>query len=391
MSWHGGSHTWLFFFILRGVLLLLLLLPLEAGEVVVVAAAKSAPKVEEEDFYEVLGLGKERDDASERDIKSAWRKLSKKHHPDLAGESQREVYQRIQRAYEVLGDRKKRKVYDILGLDGVKKIEQPQDQQQQQHMHSFFSFFGGGHQQQQVDRGKNEDLVLLVPLEDVYSGAAHTVKLSKTKICRTCRGTGARSKDHLVRCPHCNGEGRVLRRVQLAPGFIQQMEQPCAHCNGQGVFISEKCLMCKGKKTVRSTSSISIDIEQGIPDGHVLTYELEADQQPNQVPGDVLFTVVTASHPRFTRSDNDLTVTVVLTLKEALLGFSKSLTHLDGHVVELEQSGVTQHGERRKIAGEGMPKHHVPSERGDLHIIFEVEVPSLLTKAQKEALERAFG
>ncbi|RNF18332.1 heat shock protein DnaJ [Trypanosoma conorhini] len=354
------------------------------------AAAKSTPGAGEEDFYEVLGLGVERDDASERDIKSAWRKLSKRHHPDLAGESQREVYQRIQRAYEVLGDRRKRKVYDILGLDGVRKIEQPQDQQQQQ-MSAFFSFFGGGQPQQQADRGKNEEFLLLVPLEDIYSGAAHTVKLVKRKICRACRGTGARSKDHLLRCPHCDGEGRIMRRVQLMPGFVQQMEQPCHHCSGSGAIISEKCPMCNGVKTVRSASAISIDIEQGTPDGHILTYELEADQQPNQVPGDVVFTVATAPHPRFIRSNDDLTVTVTLTLKEALLGFSKTITHLDGHLVQLKASQVTQHGERRKISGEGMPKHHVPSERGDLHVIYEVELPSQLTAAQQEGLRRALG
>ncbi|RNF11732.1 heat shock protein DnaJ [Trypanosoma rangeli] len=384
MPWGRRCSTPLLLCFLLSVWVALLLNPRQA------AAAKPTPGAGEEDFYEVLGLGKERDDASERDIKSSWRKLSKKHHPDHAGESQREVYQRIQRAYEVLGDRKKRKIYDILGLDGVKKFEQPQDQQQQ-HMHPFFSFFGGGQQNHQADRGKNEELLLQVPLEDVYSGAAHTVKLAKSKICRACRGTGARSKEHLLRCPHCNGEGRILRRVQFVPGFVQQMEHPCPHCSGGGVIISEKCTTCKGVKTVRSTSAISIDIERGTPDGHVLTYELEADQQPNQVPGDVVFTVVTASHPRFIRSDNDLTVTVVLTLKEALLGFSKRLTHLDGHLVELKESGITQHGERRKIAGEGMPKHHVPSERGDLHVIYEVGLPSLLTAAQEEALRRAFG
>nr|CCD16647.1 unnamed protein product [Trypanosoma congolense IL3000] len=352
---------------------------------------------EEEDFYEILGLEKEREDASERDIKSSWRKLSKKHHPDLAGESQRVRYQRIQRAYEVLGDRRKRKIYDILGVEGLKKYERPDEGQRMNQgiFSTFFSFVGGSGGN---DRGEDEEVTLLVPLEDMYNGAAHTVRMPRMKICRKCRGTGAKSKEDYQQCPYCRGSGRMVRRVQIVPGFVQQVEHVCDHCEGRGRVIKKVCPVCGGHRVVQGTSSISIDIEQGTPDKHKLTYELEADQKPNQVPGDIVFTITTLPHPRFVRvssgkpdKPDGLATTVELTLREALLGFNKTLEHLDGRVLSLTETGITKHGAVRRYAGEGMPRHHVPSERGSLRVVYEVHLPTSLTEEQRRVIEQALG
>lgn len=353
------------------------------ASVVLLITSTASFAAADEDYYAILGLSTAGEDATEREIKSAWRQLSKKHHPDVSGEADREAYQRIQRAYEVLGDRRKRKVYDILGVEGLKKLEQPQQQQQQ---HPFMQLFGG---KAQSDRGEDMNLVLQISLEDVYSGVDHSVRFSKTKICRVCRGTGAKSPKHIVRCPHCRGVGRILSRVQLAPGFIQQVEQLCGHCKGSGTHVSAKCPTCKGLSVVRGDVTISVDIEAGIPEGHVLTYELEANQEPGRVPGDVLVTVVTAPHPRFERRGIDLHLTMKLTLKEALLGFEKIVPHLAGRTVVIDEEQPVHHASVRRIAGEGMPKHHVPSERGDLVITYEVEFPVVLTEAQREGLEKA--
>lgn len=354
-------------------------------------AVEALLRLPEDDFYGVLGLGDAREDATERDIKSAFRGLSKKYHPDVAAtesESYRLVYQRVQRAYEVLGDRRKRKVYDILGLEGVKKLEQPQQQQQ---MNPFSVFFGDGGGGGAADRGKDMELLMVVPLEDMYRGAAHTFKFEKRKICSACKGTGARTAEDLVRCPHCQGRGRILRRVQIAPGFVQQMEQACPQCQGKGTHIAHMCPVCRGKTVRPGEAVLSVDIEEGLPEGHVLTYELEADQTPGQVPGDVLLTVVSAPHSQFRRSGNDLYTNVTLTLKEALLGFEKTLTHLDGHEVELHRDAVTQYAQQVRIAGEGMPRHHVPSEHGDLYVTYNVELPTGVTAEQRAMLEQHFA
>lgn len=361
---------------------MLILFHLSGQEVITRAAAAAE---EEEDFYAVLGLTAQRDDATERDIKSAWRKLSKMHHPDVSGETQRAVYQRIQRAYEILGDRRKRKIYDILGLEGVKKLEQPNQPQQQQH--PLFQLFGGHGGMQQSDRGPDVSMLLIVSLEDAYTGADHAVSFSKKKICRACRGSGARSAKDVTKCPHCNGAGVLLRRVQLAPGFVQQMEQPCGHCGGKGKHIAHRCPACKGQLVGDATVTISVDVEAGTPEGHMLNFELEADQEPGRVPGDVLLTVVTAPHKTFTRKGDDLYMTQRLTLTEALLGFRRTFRHLGGHEVTLASTVVTQPGTVRAVAGEGMPRLHIPSEKGVLYVTYVVELPEALTEEQHQALK----
>ncbi|GET89205.1 chaperone protein DNAJ, putative [Leishmania tarentolae] len=351
-------------------------------------AVKDLLQLPEDDFYALLGLGEAREDATERDIKNAFRRLSKKYHPDVATgdqDSYRLVYQRVQRAYEILGDRRKRKIYDILGIDGVTKLEKPQQQQM-----NLFDFFGVG-QQADAQRGKDMELLMVVPLEDIYRGAAHTSRFAKRKICRACKGTGARNGKDVVRCPRCQGRGRLVQRVQIAPGFVQQAEQVCPSCQGKGTHVAHMCPVCRGKMVLLGEAVLSVDIEEGLPEGHVLTYELEADQVPGQVPGDVLLTVVSAPHPVFNRSGNDLYANVSITLKEALLGFEKTLKHLDGHDVELHWDGVMQNTQQVRIEGEGMPRHHVPSERGDLYITYNVLLPEALTEEQRALFQEHFA
>eukprot|EP00796_Vickermania_ingenoplastis_P013408 gene13408-9225_t len=346
-------------------------------------AALAAPPpatIEDLDYYAVLGLEDKREDATEREIKTAWRKLSKKHHPDIAGEEARVLYQTIQRAYEVLGDRRKRKIYDILGEDGLKNADKPQPSQE---MNWMFQAFGGA--PGMAGAGSNMELVLVVPLEDMYSGGGHTVTFQKTKICRACRGSGAKSQKHVHTCTHCGGKGRVLQNVQLAPGFVTRMEQECQRCAGTGKIVTMKCPVCSGKKMVRGTAKISVDIEAGMTEGHQIVYELEADQHPGQVPGDVLV-LVDAPHPTFERKGLNLYTNITLTLKEALLGFAKSFPHLDGHMVHVESTGVTQHLHVEVVAEEGMPRHHVPSEKGNLLVTYIIAFPDQLSDEQKQVV-----
>ena len=345
------------------------------------------------DHYETLGLGQERDEAAERDIKAAWRKLSKQYHPDLAGETSREYYQRIQRAYEVLGDRKKRKIYDIRGEDGVKQMERPD--QGQGAMDPFLQMFGfggggGGGGNNKVNRGQNVHMVMMVTLEDLYNGAAHTVKLSKQKICKKCRGTGAATKADYVVCNECRGSGQTIERVQLFPGFEQQVQGVCKKCSGKGKMVGKKCDTCNGKKVLRGEHTLGVDIEQGTPDNFELVYEMEGDQNPEEIPGDVVFVISSKAHDTFTRTGSDLTMKLTLSLSEALLGFVKTIVHMDGHDLEVHEDDPVQYGQVKRVKGEGMPVHHVPSEKGDLLITYEIEMPSMLTGDQRTKIEQLF-
>lgn len=340
------------------------------------------------DYYDVLGLGEKREDATEREIKSAWRKLSKKHHPDIAGESSRSLYQTVQRAYEVLGDRRKRKIYDILGEEGVQQAEHETSGGGAGNPNNFiFQMFGGGGAAAGGGTtGPNMDLALFVSLEDMYNGEGHTLSFSKTKICRSCRGTGAKSPKDLHTCKVCKGTGHVSQNVQIMPGFYSRVDQPCSQCHGTGKKIAAVCPVCRGRKLLRGLTKISVDVEAGTPESHCITYDLEADQQPGQVPGDVVVSVYSVPHPQFSRHGMDLHLTVRISLAEALLGFEKTIRHLDGHVVELFSTGVTQHLQEERIRGEGMPRLHVPSEKGDLLVRYEVVLPERLTDAQKKAI-----
>lgn len=359
--------------------------------VVLTAAFGASTAAAEEDYYDVLAL-ENREDSAERDIKTSWRRLSKKYHPDLVGEGGREQYQKIQRAYEVLGDRKKRKVYDIRGEEGVKQFELGLNQPQQQ-MDPFaqlFGGFGGGGPKGGAKRGNNINMLMLVSLSDVYSGAAHTVKLSKQKICRACRGTGAHSKEDMVPCRQCKGSGVVVRQIQIMPGISTQQQTPCPKCAGKGKAPARLCAVCKGTKVTKGPYQLGVDIEQGTPENYDLVYDMEADQSPDEIPGDVVFTVQTAPHAVFTRRGNDLEMFVDLTLRESLLGFMKSFQHLDDHEVELEESGPIQHGQKHVIEEEGMPVHHVPSEKGKLTITYRIKLPEKLSPEAQEKIRNTF-
>lgn len=359
--------------------------------VVVIAAVllfAAASVAAAQDLYDVLDLP-QKEDATEREIKKQFRVLSRKFHPDHnPTDEARERYKLIQRAHEVLSDRRKRKIYDMKGDEGLKQLEE--SERNPNHGHDPFAGMFG-HQQQASNKGQSVQMNLNVDLAHVYNGHHHTVTLNKQKICKACKGTGAASKSDFKTCTHCKGKGTVVQRVQLMPGFVQQVQQPCPHCGGKGKEIKKKCKTCKGKRVVRGDYSLEVEIERGIPEGHKLVYDMEADQSPDVLPGDVIFVVNSQPDKVFSRRGNDLEAKVKITLKQALLGFTVRLRHMDGHEVEVEMTGVTQFGYRKKIAGEGMPIHNVPSEKGDLYVTFEFELPPKLSEQTKEAIGSIFG
>jgi DnaJ-related protein SCJ1 len=344
----------------------------------------------QEDFYDILGLP-QKEDSSEKDIKKQFRTLSRKWHPDHNnGEDARALYQKIQRAHDVLSDRRKRKVYDMKGEEGLKQLEES-ERNPNAGMHDPFAALFGGGQQRNQHKGQDVQMNLQVSLSDLYNGGTHQLTLTKQKLCRRCKGTGAESKSDMKKCTHCEGRGHVVQRVQIMPGFVQQMQQPCPHCGGKGKVVKKKCPACSGKKVTRGEYTLEVELEQGMPEGHRLVFDMEADQSPDLIPGDVIFVVQTKPDAVFTRKGNDLEATMKISLREALLGFTKTLTHMDGRAVTVSQDGVTQYNKRVKIAGEGMPIHHVPSEKGDLYVTLQFEMPRELSDSQRTQLGSIFG
>lgn len=344
---------------------------------------------DEEDLYDVLGLP-QKDDATEREIKQQFRKLSKQYHPDVNQDpNAKEVYKKIQRAHEVLSDRRKRKIYDMKGEEGLKQLEERERNPNAGMMDPFAAFFG--HRVQDQNKGQNVQLKVSVSLDDVYNGAHHKVTIQKQKLCKRCKGTGAASKDAFTKCNQCGGSGKVRQRHQIMPGFVQEVDGPCPKCGGKGKQVSKICPLCKGKMVTKGDSQLEVEIEQGTPEGHQIVHEMEADQNPDQIPGDVIFIINSNKHHLFTRKGNDLEASMRVSLKQALLGFEATLTHMDGHEVPIKNDGITNWGQRFKISGEGMPVHQVPSEKGDLYVTVYVDMPKKLGPKKRAALAQILG
>ena len=346
----------------------------------------------EEDLYSILGLGdRTPDEVTEKDVKAQFRILSKKYHPDQGGgAAAREMYEKVSRAHDVLSNKQKRKMYDISGEDGLKLLERSVTEGNRggdPFGGLFGGLFGGGGGGQQF-KGQTAQMEVEVPLSQAYNGAVQSLTITKQKLCRKCKGTGAASPKDFAVCKHCKGQGSVVQKVQIAPGFVQQMQQQCPHCNGKGKEIKKKCPTCNGNRVTRGESRIQLNVEKGIKDGHKVTFEMEADQAPDMIPGDVVIVVRTKDNDTFKRKgDVDLAMTVKLSLREALLGFHKTVVHMDGRSIELSRKGITPFGTVERIAGEGMPHFGNPTKSGDLYATYEFVLPTDLSEHQKENLD----
>ena len=336
------------------------------------------PCAADKDLYGVLGLSQ---DATDADIKKAYRKLSLKYHPDKnpGDEDAHRTYMDIQYAHEVLSDEDKRQIYDMDGEEGLKAAAQGGQRGGGGGLFDLFGMGGGGGGGGGGKRkGPDYKMNFDVSLEDLYNGVEKTLKITRNVICRACKGTGAKDGQTKM-CHHCGGKGQTVSLQQIAPGFNVQMQQPCPHCGGKGKLASAKCSVCGGKKVKPEEKTLELVIERGMADGQEITFARASEQSPETTPGDVVMTLKQQPHRTFTRKADDLFMTQPLSLYEALLGFRHTVLHLDagGRRITLEHEGVTQPEEVRLVKEEGMPKHEMSSERGDLHVTYHINFPKV--------------
>ena len=338
------------------------------------------------DYYGVLGVSKQ---ASEKEIKSAYRNLSKKYHPDKnpGNEEAHQKFIEIGEAYEVLSDDEKRGVYDRYGADGLKNGGQggrggggggggfdP-----------FGDFFGfGRHQQQQQrnqkPRGSDTEVAVDVSLKDFYLGETFQFTVEMQTLCGTCSGTGSKdNKTHT--CSTCNGSGVRIVKRQLAPGMFQQIQTTCDQCHGKGKTIQHKCSTCNGQGVVRGKRQYDIFVEPGTSRDHVHVLSGESNHSPDHVSGDLKILVRESGKESYgyRRRGDNLYRTEALTLKEAVAGgWRRELMFFDDENITLSRpSGKSvMSGEIEVIKGKGMPRpdHHA-EEFGDLVIDYVVVMP----------------
>ncbi|KAG6373423.1 hypothetical protein JVT61DRAFT_6572 [Boletus reticuloceps] len=356
----------------------------------------------ETELYDLLSVPS---NASENDIKKAYRKKAKEHHPDKnpndPGAAQK--FQEMAAAYEILSDPNSREIYDEEGMDGFTGPGGRSGGMPSDATDIFAQFFGGGATffdfaggpGPSRRKGEDTEIPYQVTLEDLYNGKSVKISMEKEVICGTCNGTGARGNAKPKECTLCEGKGWTLTQTHIAPSRFGMMRVKCSECNGEGSKIREKdrCKKCKGEKTVKEKTRQEIFIEKGMPDGHRIVLAGAGDQQPNIPPGDVIFRLKASQHNSFERSGCDLLANVKITLSEALLGFSRILiTQLDGRGVSVSSppGKIITPGQTIKLRGEGMPTFKNPDQRGDLYLVLDIEMPNTewLRRVDRAALEK---
>jgi DnaJ-related protein SCJ1 len=301
-----------------------------------------------EDLYSILGVPRS---SSVPEIKQAFRLASRTKHPDKGGDPA--VWAKYSHAYEVLTSEEKRQVYDQQGEEGLKRMENGQ-QGGGDPFGSFFDMFGGGGQRQQggMAQGPNLEFPIVVTLKDLYLGKELRAAHRKQKLCSHCRGTGAEKPDDVKVCATCKGKGVVIQMQRLGPGFVTQTQQTCNVCGGRGKTVTSTCHRCGGKKVEVGEDILTIHIERGMRAGQKIKFPMTGDQAPDVHAGDVSFVVVEAPHPVFRRDGDDLHMTLSVSLLEALTGFSKTVTHLDGRIVTVARSDTTIPGQVKQTRKE---------------------------------------
>lgn len=338
------------------------------------------------DFYKVLDIDRAADEAT---IKKAYRKLSRKYHPDKSKEPEAEAkFVEIARAYEVLSDPEKRTVYDRHGEEGVKQLESGKGGGGANPFDLFQNFFG--RRQPQTQRGPTTTSEFEVTLENIYTGSDIDFMINKHVLCDHCRGTGAASDNHIQSCPACDGSGVQITHQQLFPGMVIQGQSTCNKCGGRGKIITQVCSHCQGQKVVPYTQHYTLEVPPGAPEGHQIVFEAEGDENPDWEPGDVIISVRTRKRlGGWRRKETSLYWTENLSVEEALLGFERNITHIGGHTITLKRDAVTQPGFVQTMKGEGMPIFQ-GTGYGDLFIEYNVVLPTQLSPELRKDLEQAF-
>ena len=342
----------------------------------------------EKDLYKILGVKR---DATANDIKHKYRQLSKIYHPDKnKSKEAEEKYKEINEAYEVLHDNKKRRLYDRGGMDAVNRAQQG-DEGGMDPFDIFSQFFGGGGGGKRRRENRSDDVRVKVrtTLKDLYMGKEYEFTYTRTAMCPHCRGSGADSYEDVETCNKCNGQGVIMETKRIGPGFIQQFQRECPKCNGKGKMIKKKCHECHGNKIVKTLEEMTLYIEKGMENGNEIKFEEFGEEEPDKDPGNLIFIIQELPDKYFKREKDNLRYEMEITLKDALLGFDKYITHLDGHQVRVKKDGISQQGDVIKIKGEGMPVHN-KGDTGDLFISLKIKFPQDLTDEQRAKLKTFF-
>ena len=352
-----------------------------------------------QDYYEMLGVGKQ---ASDDELKKAYRKLAKKYHPDVKpGDAEAEAkFKELSEAYSVLSDAGKRRSYDQFGhaafeqgggAGGFGGFGGGMDIND-----IFGSFFGGGVDmgdlfggrgtRPRTRRGADMQMRMSIKLEEAVFGTKKDVQIQSYDSCGTCSGSGAKPGTSPESCKRCNGTGSERVQKQSILGIVTQVVA-CSACKGEGRVIKDPCGTCRGQGRVRTNKTIEVVVPKGIDNGQSirLNGKGEAGEKGAQ-SGDLYITITVASHRLFKRDGAHLHLDVPITFVQAALGDEISIPTLSGTEEKYNVKAGTQPGAVIRLRGKGVPNVHNPSQVGDLVVKLNVTVPTQMNEKQKEIL-----
>ena len=350
------------------------------------------------DYYEVLGVDKNADDA---EIKKAYRVLAKKYHPDInPGDKEAEAkFKEASEAYAVLSDHEKRQKYDQFGhaaFDGSGGAGAGGFDFNFEDMGDIFGdifggMFGGGRSQRNSNgpqKGANLRTSVRVTFEEAAFGCEKEIELTLKDECTTCHGTGAKAGTTPVTCTKCGGKGQIVFTQQSLFGMVRNV-QTCPECKGKGKIIKEKCPDCYGTGYKSSRKKIQVSVPAGIDNGQSIRIRGKGEPGINGGErGDLLVEVVVSRHPIFERQDYTIYSTSPITFAQAAMGGDVRIKTIDGDVLFNIKPG-TQTNTKIRLKGKGIPTLRNKQVRGDQIVTLIVQVPERMTAEQKEAL-RAF-
>ncbi|MDH4330348.1 MAG: molecular chaperone DnaJ [Candidatus Moranbacteria bacterium] len=346
------------------------------------------------DFYEILGVSK---DASDEEIKKAYRKLAHKYHPDKAGGDE-EKFKEINGAYQVLSDKAKRQQYDQFGqtFDGAGPDAGQgfggfdfggfQSGQAGGFEDIFSDIFGaaqGGFSRQESGRDIQVDTE--INFEDVISGVEKKISLYKRVVCDSCGGSGGEAGSKEEKCSSCGGSGQIRRTVKSILGTFSQASV-CPDCNGKGKSFSEKCKKCGGDGRRNEDVEISVSIPAGINNGQSISLSGQGEAGPHGAPsGDLFVTVHVRPQNKFEREGDNIITEEKIKITQSILGDKIEVETVDGKVKMKVPSG-TRSGEVFRIRSKGVP-HLRGGGRGDHLVKVIVDTPRSLSRAQKKLIK----
>jgi len=344
------------------------------------------------DYYEVLGVSKSATDA---EIKSAFRKLAKKYHPDVNKEPDAaEKFKEAQEAYAVLSDEAKRRQYDQYGhaaFDGMNGGA-GFDFSDFDFGDIFDGIFGGGfsnfgfgggrRNSSRARRGNDRLMRINLSFEEAVFGCKKAINVDVNEKCSECDGKGGKGEK---KCPTCHGTGTVTSEQRTILGSFMT-KSTCPNCKGQGVTYDSTCSKCHGKGTIRKNAEIEVKIPAGVDTGNQLRIAGKGDAGVNGGPnGDLYLEFQVKEHPIFIRDENDIYLELPITITDAVLGCKRDVPTLYGNVKLVIPAG-SQSGDKHRIKGKGIEDLHSGS-KGNMYVILKVVTPVKLDRGQKKLFE----